>query len=171
MSVCISVSLSYWTGLKKGVDLMNVSSDLCLLTHWSRVTHICVVKLTIIGSDNGLSPGRCQSIIWTNAGILLIEHLGTNFSENLITIHTFSFKKMHLNMSSGKWRPFCLGLNELIIPVAMKIMWIFDPPICPAHDWYHSQLVYIIHYNDVTMTTMASQITSLTVVHSIDYSA
>ena len=34
-----------------------------LLTHWGRVTHICVSKLTIIGSDNGLSPGRCQAII------------------------------------------------------------------------------------------------------------
>ena len=42
------------------------------LTHWGRVTHICVSKLTIIGSDNGLSPDRRQAIIWTNAGILLI---------------------------------------------------------------------------------------------------
>ena len=42
------------------------------LTHWGRVTHICVNILTIIGSDNGLSPGRRQAIIWTNAGILLI---------------------------------------------------------------------------------------------------
>ena len=31
--------------------------------------HICVSKLTIIGSDHGLSPGRRQAIIWTNAGI------------------------------------------------------------------------------------------------------
>ena len=43
-----------------------------LLTHWSRVTHICVGNLAIIGSDNGLSPGRRQAIIGTNAGILLI---------------------------------------------------------------------------------------------------
>ena len=28
-----------------------------------------------------LSPGRRQAIIWTNAGILSIEPLGTNFSE------------------------------------------------------------------------------------------
>ena len=62
------------------------------LTHWGRVTHICVSKLTIIGSDNGLSPGRHQTIIWTNAGILLIGSLGTNFSEILIAILTFSFK-------------------------------------------------------------------------------
>ena len=40
------------------------------LTHWGWVTHICVSKLTIIGSDNGLSPDWCQAI-WTNAGIML----------------------------------------------------------------------------------------------------
>ena len=77
------------------------------------MTHICVGNLTTIGSDNGLSPGRRQAIIWTNAGILLIGPLGTNFSEILIEIHTFSFTKMLLKMSSGKWRPFCLGLNVL----------------------------------------------------------
>ena len=76
------------------------------LTHWGRVTHICVGKLTIIGSDNGLSPGRRQAIIWTSAGVLLIGPLGTNFSEIFPRIQTFSFKKMHLKMSSGKWRPF-----------------------------------------------------------------
>ena len=84
------------------------------LTRWGRVTHICVVKLTI-GSDNGLSPGRRQAIIWTNAEILLIGPLGTNFSEILIGIQTFAFKKMHFKMSSAKWRPFCLGLNVLNI--------------------------------------------------------
>ena len=80
------------------------------LTHWGWVMHICVSKLTTIGSDNGLSPGRCQAIIWPSAGILLIGPLGTNFSEMLIGIHTFSFKKMHLKMP-GKCRPFCFGLN------------------------------------------------------------
>ena len=76
------------------------------LTHWGRVTHICVDNITIIGSDNGLSPGRRQAIIWTNAGILLIRPSGTNFSEILIGNQTFSFKKIHLKMSSAKWRPF-----------------------------------------------------------------
>ena len=79
------------------------------LTHWGRVTHICVSKLTIIGSDNGLSPGRRQAIIWTNAGILVIRTLGTNFSEILGEIRAFSFKKMHLKISSVKWRSFCPG--------------------------------------------------------------
>ena len=76
------------------------------LTHWGRVTHICVGNLTIIVPENGLSPGRRQAIIWTNAGILLIGPLGTNFSEILIAIITFSLKKTHLKMSSAKCRPF-----------------------------------------------------------------
>ena len=83
------------------------------LTHWGRVTHICVGNLTIIGSDNGLSPGRRQAIIWTNAGILLIGPLRTNFSEILIEILTYSFKKMCLKVSSAKWRSFCLGFHGL----------------------------------------------------------
>ena len=83
------------------------------LTHWGRATHICVSKLTIITSDNGLSPGRRQAIIWNNAGILSIGLIGTKFSEILIEVLTFSFKKMRLKVSSAKWRPFCLGLNVL----------------------------------------------------------
>ena len=69
--------------------------------------------MTIIVPDNGLSPDRRQAIIWTNTGMLLIRTLETNFSEILSEIHIFSFKKMHLEMSSAKWRPFCLGLNVL----------------------------------------------------------
>ena len=84
------------------------------LTHWGRVTHICVGKLTIIGSDNGLSPEWHQAIIWTNAAILLIGPLETNLSEILIGIQTFSFKKIYLKMSSAEWRPSCLGLNVLM---------------------------------------------------------
>ena len=83
------------------------------LINWGRATHICVSKLTVIASDNGLSPGRRQAIIWNNVGILSIGLLGTNFSEILIEIFTFSFKKMRLEVSSAKWRPFCLGLNVL----------------------------------------------------------
>ena len=114
----------YWLGAvrQQPITWANVHPDLCHymasichneLTHWGRVTHICVGKLTIIGSDNGLSPGRHQAIIWTSSGILLIGPLGTNFSQILIAIETFSFKKMHLKISSAKWRPFSLGLNVL----------------------------------------------------------
>ena len=106
-----------WTGrLFKINELINNSMNSLLvynLTHWGRVTHICVSKLTIIVSDNGLSPNRRQAIIWTNAGILLIGPLGINFSEISIEIYIFSSKKMHLKMSSGNWQPSCLGLNVL----------------------------------------------------------
>ena len=84
------------------------------LTHWGRVTHICVGKPTINGSDNGLSPERRQAIIWTNAGILLIGHLGTDLSEIEIEIQTFSLKKIRLKMSSAKCCSFRFGLNMLI---------------------------------------------------------
>ena len=83
------------------------------LDSWGRATHTCASKLTIIASDNGLSPGRRQAIIWNNAGILSIGLLGTNFSEILIEIHKFSLTKMRLKVSSAKWGPCCLGLNVL----------------------------------------------------------
>ena len=89
--------------------------------------YICVGKLTIIGSDNGLSPDRHQAIIWTNAGILSIGPLGTKLSEILLAIHIFSFKKMRLKLSSGKWQPCCLGLNLLILIMPVRrqaITWI-----------------------------------------------
>ena len=64
-----------------------------IIIHWGRVTHICVSKLTIISSDNGLSHRRRQAIIWTNSGILLIGPFGTNFSEILVGIQTFRSEK------------------------------------------------------------------------------
>ena len=95
------------------------------LTHWGRETHICVGKLTIIASDNDLSPGRRQAIIWTNAGVLLIGPLGTNFNEILIKIQHIIQENAFI-MSSAKWRPFCIGLNVL-----------------KSHLWYHVLLPII----------------------------
>ena len=110
------------------------------------MTHICVGNQNIIGSDNGLSPGRRQAIIWTNAGILLIGPLGTNFSEFLIVIHAFSFSKLHLEMASAKWRPFCLDLNVLMyqfrvilrlcIRTSIAIIW----NICWTNDVYANSM-------------------------------
>ena len=84
--------------------------DVCtIVTHWGRVTHICVGKLTVIGSDQGLSPGRIKAIIYTNAWIVCIRTLVTTFNEILSHTHTFSFKKMHMKISSTKWRPYVQG--------------------------------------------------------------
>ena len=59
------------------------------LTHLGQATHISVSKVTIIGSHNGLSPGRRQAIILTNGEISLIGPLGTHFNEIAIDDHTF----------------------------------------------------------------------------------
>ena len=77
------------------------------------MTHICIGKLTIIGSNDSSLSGWCQVIIWTDVGILWIRTLGTTFTEILSKIHTFSLKKMHLKMASVKWWQFCLSLNVL----------------------------------------------------------
>ena len=70
-----------------------------------------------------LLASRRQAIIRTNADIVLIWHLGTHFSEILIEIRALFFKKIYLKMSSGKWRPFCLGLNVLSQSKANMRLW------------------------------------------------
>ena len=85
----------------------NLSLDLA--DWWNRNDN----KKVSIGSDNCLSPGRRQAITYTNAEISLIGPLGTNFSEIGIKIQNFSSMKMHLKMLSGKWQPFCPGVDEL----------------------------------------------------------
>ena len=54
-------------------------------------------------------PGHKLNQCWN----IVISDLGTHFSELPSKIHAFSFKKMHLKMSSAKWRQFCVGLSVL----------------------------------------------------------
>ena len=121
--------LKWWT-LHCSIEWVEPFYCMEELTHWGRVKHICIGNLTIIGSYDGLSPGRHQAIIWTNAGILLSGPLGTNFSEILIKIITFSLKKMHLKMLPGKWQPFCLSLNVLTHWGQHKMATIFHTSQC-----------------------------------------
>ena len=96
------VQISYCYFVYK-IHKMCTSRQLCIEAEW------CIhasSNLAIIGSDNGLLPDRRQAIIWSNDGILLTGPWGTNFNEILIKIQKFSYKKMALNMSSGKWQPF-----------------------------------------------------------------
>ena len=82
------------------------------LTYWGRVKHICVSKLSIIGSDNGLSPDWRQAIIWTNAGKLLIGPIETNSNENLISKFKHfnsinAFENIVCEMAAILFRPQC----------------------------------------------------------------
>ena len=86
-----------------------MQNETILLSLWGRVTHIFVGDVTITGSDNGLSPGRLQAIIWTNAGVIF-------------EIRKFSFKKMHMKISSVERQPFCLGLNVLMCYTVIVFM-------------------------------------------------
>ena len=54
------------------------------------MTHICVGNLPITLSDNGVSLGQRQTIVWTNAGILLVGQWRTNLSEILIEIQEYA---------------------------------------------------------------------------------
>ena len=83
------------------------------LTHLPQCRIYAPVNRVSIGSDNGLSPIRRQSIILTNAGLLSIGPLRTNVIEILIKIQNFSFTKMHLKITSAKRRPFYPGGDEL----------------------------------------------------------
>ena len=84
------------------------------LTHWGRVTHICVGKLTIIGSDNGLSPGRRQAIIWTIAGRNIVNWtLGNKLQWNLKRNSYIFIQENAFENVVWKWRPFCLSLYVL----------------------------------------------------------
>ena len=126
-----------WTWLKKIIHIhklkMKMTNNFNFL--WVILTHIWVSKLNIIGSDNVLLPGWCQAIIWThNAGKLFIRPLGTNLSEFLMEIHTFSFSKRHVKMSSAEMHPFCLNLSVLIIGHHWPIGWhsLFSYFPCPT---------------------------------------
>ena len=87
-----------------------------------------LVNHTSMDSDNGLSPGRRQAIISTNAGILLIGPLGTNLSVIVIEIIIFSLTNLHMKVSSAKVatilsRPQCVNDNSY-----MNTYHILQPP-------------------------------------------
>ena len=105
------------------------SISMFYLTHWSRVTHIYVNKLTSINSDDDLSPGRRQVIIWPNAGLLSIGTLRTNFNEILSEIYTFSFKKCIWKrrlQNGGHFGPTSMcsvSLVYFVVPSCLLYIW------------------------------------------------
>ena len=119
---------------------MTVGNTIVYLTHWGQVMHICVGKLTIIDSDNGLSTRWRQAIIWINAGILSIRPLGTNFSHIVFKIQTSLFKNMHVKMSSEKCRPSCLILNVLTPSIALCNGVVWEYWCGEGRASYHTQL-------------------------------
>ena len=98
------------------------------LTYSSRVTHICVSNLTIIGSDNGLSPGRRQAIIWTNAVILLTGRLGTNKLQWNVNRNSYIFIQENLfenivwKMAAILTRPQCDIIRKIKLNLSLPLL-------------------------------------------------
>ena len=81
--------------------------DFCVeLTHWGRVTQIYVSIFTIIGSDIGLPPIRRQTIIWTNAVILLIRTLIRNKFQWNLNPNSYIFKQENAFENVVMWTSF-----------------------------------------------------------------
>ena len=81
---------------------------------------ICGSNLSMIVSDNGLSPSRCQAIFLTNAALLLIGQLETNISEILINQVTIIFIQKNAyecgvcGISVILSRPHCVNLCVIV---------------------------------------------------------
>ena len=110
-----------------------------------RGKHICLygsVNWAIIGSCNGLSLIRRQAITWTNAGLLSIGLLGTNF--NIWKC----IWKCHL----PKWRLFCQGRDELRDPTLVIIACVLHVNHQQAQHWLESYRCFSMsrrHLNDI----------------------
>ena len=92
--------------------------------------HTCISKLAITGSDNGLLPGRCQAIIWTNAGITLIGSLSIrnmlqwNFNQNSnIFINTLRPRQNGRQIPDDNFK--CIFMDEniqILIKISLKFV-------------------------------------------------
>ena len=98
-----------------------------MITHWDRVTHICVSQLIIIGSDNGLSPDRRQAIIWNKWWNIVIWTLGKKFQWNLnrnlyIFIQENAFENVVWKLAVILSRPQCVKSYQLF-PCCWPPLW------------------------------------------------
>ena len=110
---CFCISGGTW-GMNEKLPLMVLCwHNYPIISHWGRVTHICIDKLTIIGSDNGLSPtwtapshylNQCWNIVnWTLGNKI---QLNFNWNSNIF-IQENAYENVVCEMAS-----ICLGLNE-----------------------------------------------------------
>ena len=107
------------------------------------MTHIFVSKLIIIVSNNGLSPCQRQAIIWTHTEILFIRSQETNFNEMLSEIDIFSFKKVHVKMSSAKWRQFSVLISSFPSKILLCCVKSYMPYVLPCSPKYQQAAIEI----------------------------
>ena len=144
LSMCLYFSVIKYVSLNMYTSLLFIVYLIKAVTH----IYVCIGNLTIIGSDNGLSPGSCQAIIWTNVGILVNWTLRNKLQWILIEILIFWLKKMRLKVSSAKSWPFCLGLNVLYTSPGFNKA----PVLRLWDDFAHRTFTRINTYAHVVMT-------------------
>ena len=93
------------------------------------MTHICVSKLHIVDSDYGWVPDRHQAIIWTNAGILLIQASGTIS----IFIHKNAFENI-CEIAAILSRPQCVETSCNISHNEKAVFDFSSSPIANAYE-------------------------------------
>ena len=89
------------------------------------IQQICVNNLTSVGSDNVLSPGRRQAIIWNNVGRFSNGPWETNFSEILIINVYIFIQENAFKNAVRKLVCICLGLNVIIQFVLSWHLYVF----------------------------------------------
>ena len=103
---------------------LNLRLDICFLMHWGRVTHICVSKLTIIGSDNGLLLSHYLNQCWNVVNSNLRNKLQWNLKRNsCIFIQENAFQNVVCEMASILCRPQCVnafGTITFSVPQMIK---------------------------------------------------
>ena len=106
--------------------------------------HICISKIISIGSDYGLSPGRCQAIIWTSVGILSIWPLGTNFNLNrssYIFIQENAFENVVWKMVAMLSWPLCVIVGDVLTSSGDFLHWKWFP-----HDCYFCHFSTVVNF-------------------------
>ena len=94
------------------MELLSLFIKPLILVNSLRLSDIS--KLTIISSDNGLSPKRRQAIICTNAWILLIATSGTNLVNSEVKFYIFIQENAFENV-------FCEMAAILSLPQCVKV--------------------------------------------------
>ena len=97
------------------------------------MTHICISKLTNIGSDNGLWPGRCQAI-------------KKNSNRNLtIFIHENAFEIVVRNLAAILSQPQCVNSLTLKLILKMRLMVMVCLMELPCGDCHWTSLMISQH--------------------------
>ena len=100
------------------------------------MTHACVSKLTIIGSDSGLSSGWRQAIIGNNAELFYLDPLEQTSIKFSIEIHTLSFSRKSIWKCRPENSGHFVNVNSYNLNIKAKQWRMFDR--CPTilQEWF-----------------------------------